>query len=96
MIELFYLKKENYQKVLSIVEKDDLISRQSLNFKEASSLAVKKDGFFFKLSGTEEAVKKTKELLKDLVEEVKDKDQILKTIEEQEDQASAGFGAIFG
>lgn len=95
-IELFFVERSNYQKAKNLVEVDDILSRQSFSFKEASSLGSDRDGFFLKISGTEESIKKAKEVLKDLAEIVEDKEQILKTIEEQENQADEGFGSLFG
>ncbi len=95
---LFLVKKEDYSKVSNLVLKDDLISRQSINFRDMASLGLKEDGYYLDLDGSEEAVKKAQEILKDLVKEVtgSDKDKVLEIITKQEESANAGFGSIFG
>ena len=98
MIALFYLKTSDFQKVKNLAETDDVVSRQSLTYRDPPSLGLKKDGFYLKINGSEESIKRAEEILKGLVQEVKgkEKDEVLKKIEEQEDQEDAGFGTLFG
>ena len=98
MIALFHLKTSDYPKAKDLVEKDDITSRQSLTYREPSALGLKKEGYYLKINGSEESIKHAKEILKGLAEEIqgKEKDEVLKKIEEQEDQADSGFGLLFG
>ena len=98
MIALFYLKTSDFQKVKNLAETDDVVSRQSLTYRDPPSLGLKKDGYYLKINGSEESIKHAQNILKGLIEEVKgkEKDEILKKIEEQEDQADSGFGMLFG
>lgn len=95
---LFYLEKDKFQKASDIVLKNDLLARQSVNFREAASLGLKEAGYYLELDCSEEAVGEAKKLLKDLAKELtgKDKDKILEIISKQEESANTGFGAIFG
>lgn len=98
MKAVFFIPSENYSKAKNLVYADDLISRQSINFRESKALGLKKDGYYLEIDGSEEAVKKLSEILKDIGKEVdkKEKEEVLKKISEQEESAAQGFGSIFG
>ncbi|NIO20658.1 MAG: hypothetical protein GTN76_07945 [Candidatus Aenigmarchaeota archaeon] len=98
MKAVFFIPSENYSKAKNLVYEDDLISRQSINFRESKALGLKKEGYYLEIDGSEEAIKKLAELLKDLGKEVdkKEKEEVLQKISEQEESAAAGFGSIFG
>ena len=95
---LFYLEKDKYQKANDALLKHDLLSRQSINFREAASLGLKEAGYYLELDCSEEAVEEAKKVLKDLAKELtgKEKDKILEIIQKQDEAAQSGFGAIFG
>ncbi len=95
---LFYLEKDKFQKISDIVLKNDLLARQSVNFREAASLGLKETGYYLELDCSEEAAAEARKLLKDLAKELagKDKDKILDIIQKQDEAAQKGFGAIFG
>lgn len=95
---LFYLEKEKYSKASETVLKNDLLSRQSINFREAASLGLKETGYYLELDCSEEACEEAKKLLKDLAKELagKEKEKILEILAKQEESANAGFGSIFG
>ncbi len=98
MKAVFFIPAENFSKVKNTVYEDDLVSRQTINFREARALGFEKDGYYLEIDGSGEAVKKTKELIGDMGKEVdkKEKEEILKKISEQEESAAQGFGTIFG
>jgi len=98
MEEILKIKKENLQKVKEMLLKDEQVSRASIVFKEASSLGFEGEDYYCYLSGPDELIKKAKELVKELSEEVgeKDKKEIIKKIKEEEEKAMTGFGSIFG
>jgi len=98
MKAVFFIPAENYSKAKNIVYGDDMLSRQSINFRESKALGLKKDGYYLEIDGSEESIKKLAELLKDLGKEVdkKEREEVLKKISEQEESAAAGFGSIFG
>ena len=50
------------------------------------------------MSGTEEGIKKAREILKDLARELKEEEGkgVIEIIKKQEEEAMEGFGGIFG
>jgi len=91
---LLQIETENYSKVREILFKDDLVSRASLIFKEAKTFD--KEGYFCYISGTEDQCKKAFEITKDLTKEIKDKEEIINKIKEEENRAQEGLGGILG
>jgi len=98
MKAVFFIPAENYSKAKNLVYEDDLVSRQSINFRESKALGLKKEGYYLEIDGSEESIKRLGEILKDLGKEVdkKEREEVLKKISEQEESAAAGFGSIFG
>ena len=94
---IFEVKSENVGEIDKMI-KDDLVSRQSILTRDSSSLDIKEDVFYVKIEGSEEGLKKAKELAKELEFKKLDKkkaEKINKKIEEQEDSAASGMGMIF-
>lgn len=78
--------------------KDDLISRQSILTRDASSLDIKEDASYVKIEGSDAGLKRAKELAKELeLKKLDDKKakKINDKILEQEDSAASGMGMIF-
>ncbi len=78
--------------------KDDTVSRQSIIIRESSSIDIKGENSYLKIEGSEEGVKRAKELAKELGLKELDKkkaEEINKKIEQQEDSAATGMGMIF-
>lgn len=96
MQEVFLVKAENKIKAEDIVKKDDIVNRGSISVKQPSSLDIKEDGFFLIIDAQPEAIKRAEELLKGMAEKYKNKEIVLKKIEEEEDKAIEGFGNILG
>ena len=94
-----FVKKENVSKAENAVKADlSTASRQSITIKDAKTLGIEKDGSFFLIGGSDEGVEEAKELMKDYVEDISE-DELNKAkekIKEEEDNAAAGFGGIFG
>lgn len=95
---VFKIKKQNLQKVKDVLLKDETVSKASIIFKESKSLGFDEDEYFCYISGLEKACSKAKELIKDMGEIVKKKDEkeVIKRIKEEEESAMTGFGNIFG
>lgn len=93
---LLFSKRENSKELEEKLKKDDLVSGASIKVRDAS--IVNKDGVYFYLEGTEDKIKKAKELAKDLGEEVlgEEKEKVVKILKEEEERAIEGFGAILG
>jgi len=70
------------------IKKDDLLSRQSLNFRDIEG------DYYLIVDGSEESIKKLKSDFG--LKVAKERDRILKKFEEEEDKARDGFGRIFG
>jgi len=79
---------------------NDLLSRQSIVFRDNTSLGLPDPGYYLDIEGDEKAVEEARKLLKEIegTKELKgeEKEKIEKIIQEQEEKAQAGFGAIFG
>ncbi|MBI5331974.1 MAG: hypothetical protein HZB65_00205 [Candidatus Aenigmarchaeota archaeon] len=95
MREVFLVSGDKKQKAEDLLKKDDITMRQSIVTRMCSSLGFEEDGFFIIISGSDDAVKRAKELLKELALPYKNKEKVLKRNDEIEDQATSGFGFIF-
>ncbi|MBU0497938.1 MAG: hypothetical protein KKC68_06870 [Candidatus Thermoplasmatota archaeon] len=94
---IFEVKSEDLGKINTIV-KDDLVSRQSILTRDASSLDMKGDVSFLKIEGSDAGLKQAKAIAKELGFKVLNKKKaadINKRIAEQEDSAASGMGMIF-
>ncbi|MFA5772437.1 MAG: hypothetical protein WC974_06885 [Thermoplasmata archaeon] len=95
---IFGIEKSK-KKALDIILIDDLISRQSITIRDASAIDIKKDMQYVLIEGDEMAIKKAVELFEKenfKREPVKEAEKIYRKIKEQEDNAAAGVGFIFG
>ena len=97
MDAVYFISREKFQDVENALLKDDVLSRQSLTFRNAAVFGSKEDAVCIKISGSDEAMDKAKELVgKDgKLIEGKEKERILKQITEEEDAVAQGFGSIF-
>ena len=94
---IFEIKKEDSGKINTML-KDDLVSRQSITTRDASSLDIKCDVTFLKIEGSDSAIKKAEKLAKEMsfkkLTKKKSK-EINDKIESQDDSAASGMGMIF-
>jgi hypothetical protein len=91
------VKRENVRKAEEILRHDfDLAAKQSITIKDSKTLGFKEEGSFFYIKGSDEGVKKCKELIKEFAQETKEADKVKKKIHEEEESAAAGMGGIFG
>lgn len=93
---VLHIASANMNKLKEVLNKDDLVSRASISFREGSIIG-KKD-YFCLVSGSEEQCKKAIEISKDLAKEAdkKDAQDLISKIREEEQKASEGLGGIFG
>jgi len=93
---LLFSKRENSKKLEEKLKKDDLVSGASIKVRDAG--IVNKEGVYFYIEGTEDKIKKARELAKDLGEEVlgEEKEKVVNILKEEEEKAIEGFGAILG
>lgn len=82
-------------KKIETLYKDELTSRQTIIKRDGKSLGIEEDSIFVMLEGSEEAIKRARELAGEF--EMKDgREEIYRKIKEAEEEASLGMGAIFG
>lgn len=95
---IFEVKKEQIGKINDLI-RDDLVSRQSILTRDAAALGIDKDVFYTKIEGSDEGLKRAKELAKELeLEKLSEKDaeEVNIKIKEEEESAADGMGMIFG
>jgi len=92
------IETRNLQKAKDVLLKDDVVSRASIVFKEASTYGGKSGNYYCYMSGLGEQCKRALELAKDLAKQLegKEKEDFVKKIKEEEQKASEAFGGIFG
>ena len=95
---VFKVKKEDLQKANNALLKDEIVSRASIFFKEAKSLDIDEEAYYFYVSGVDEVCNKAKELMKEISEIADDevKKKVIEKIKDEEETAMSGFGSIFG
>jgi hypothetical protein len=96
-----FVKRENARKAEEALRQNfDVAAKQSITIRDAGVLGVKDagDGSFFYVTGTDDGVKRCRELIKDFIFTVKPQllDKAKTKIKEEEEAAAAGFGGIFG
>ena len=95
---IFEVKREDSRRIDQVL-KDDLVSRQSITTRDASSLDIDKDVVYVKIEGSEEGVKRAEELFKDISAKrlsEKEAEEINEKIKAQDESAALGMGNIFG
>ena len=96
---IIFVKKENVAKAEGILRNDaDFAAKESITVRDAKTLGFEKDGSFFLVSGTDKGVERCKELIKEHVENIDEKEleKAKEKIKEDEEKAAEGFGGIFG
>lgn len=105
---VYYMEKvyecENSKKkeLTEILEKDpyaeDSFARVGYKLKDGNAIGQNEKNCYLYIKADEEFLKKTEEKLKDIVKECEEKtaNEIIVKIKEEEEQATSGFGDIFG
>ncbi len=96
MREVWLVSTENRPKAEDILKKDDITSRQSIFLRAPSALDIKEDGFFIIMDGSEQALKRANELLKDIAKKYDKKDDVLIKFDEIEASTNEAFGFTLG
>lgn len=94
-----FVKKENVNKAEEKLKMDfNVAAKQSITVRDAKALEINKEGSFFLISGTEDGIKKCKELIKEFIEETNEKElnKAKEKIKEEEEKAAEAFGGILG
>ncbi|NOZ81691.1 MAG: hypothetical protein GXO63_00895 [Candidatus Micrarchaeota archaeon] len=88
----------DWKKAEEVLKKDDTTSRGSIVLRDAKNFGIEKNGYFLFFKGSEEAVKRARELVNDFTEACSE--EVLKKVEEEfekeDEKAASGFGDIFG
>jgi len=84
--------------VLGRLVQDDLISRQTLNIREAKGLGIDKDETYVLIEGSEAALKKAVEVVSTDATVVPSpaKEEIRELLKKAEDEVAEGLGLMFG
>ena len=93
---VFEMAAADARKAEETLRKDDLVGRQSIYVRNAKALGLEGDNVYIVLDGSEEAVNKAKELLKDLAKEAEKSEEILAAFDKIEQAAASGMGFILG
>ena len=77
---------------------DDLVSRQTINIREARGLGIEKDETYILIEGSEEALKKAQELISDEGTTLPspEKERIRDLLRKADDEVAEGLGLMFG
>ncbi len=95
MYAVFKIPKSKLD-VLENIYKDDSIGRQTIVKRDGRSLGLDDEGVYLLIEGSEPAVKKAREILKEMEMSPNDAEIVYAKIKESEEEASLGMGAIFG
>ena len=96
MQEVFVVKEADKSKAEDLLRKDDIVGRQSITIRLASSMNLEKEGYFIIINGSEESIKRAGELIGSFAKKYEKKEKVLEKIREEEDSAAEGLGAILG
>lgn len=102
MKKIFECEMSKKAELSTILEKDpyadDSFARIGYKLKDGAFVGGDKNKLYLYISASEEFLKKAAERLKDIAIEITGEraESIIKAIEEEEEAAEGGFGAIFG
>lgn len=84
--------------VVDTLRSDDLVGRQSILVRDASSLGMKENQVILLLEGSEQAIALARKLGGEKMTEVKEKEAsgLYTKIKEEESKADQGMGFLFG
>jgi hypothetical protein len=94
---IIMIPKQNGAALGRIVQ-DDLVSRQTLNIREASGLGMKGDETYVLIEGTDPSLKKAVELVgnEGKVIPSPEKEKIRDALKKAEEEVAEGLGLMFG
>ncbi len=82
-------------KEIDALYRDDVVSRQSIIKRDGASLGMD-TGVYVVVEGTEDAIKRAREIAGDFAIEGSEAERVFEKIKEEENSASLGMGALFG
>ncbi|MEW5761119.1 MAG: hypothetical protein AB1779_10190 [Candidatus Thermoplasmatota archaeon] len=93
---VFSVEKEKSGRISEVL-RDDIVSRQSIVIREAVVFGIEKNISYVLIEGSEEGIRRAKELFKDIgnIEEEKEAEKIYNYIKSTESSAEIGLGTVF-
>lgn len=90
------LESKNMQKLKEVLNKDEIVNRASITFRDGSIIG--KKNYFCYISGLDTQIQRAIEISKDLAKRAAEADEkaVIQKIKEEEQRAGEGMGAIFG
>ena len=95
--QVYLISGEDLEKVRQALMSDEITSKANIVFKDAR-LLTGREGYYIRVIGTEEQLKRIKEIIGESAKEIeaKEVEEVLKKLQEEDESALAGFGSIFG
>lgn len=96
MYKVYSTNKSN-RKMIDKILSDDVLGRQSVNYREGSSFGLSGDLLIVVIEGSSEIFDRVKDIVGDSFEELEEKKsaEIYKKIKDEESEAESGMGFIF-
>jgi len=94
--QVYLISGEDLEKVRQALMSDEITSKANIVFKDAK-LLTGREGYYIRVIGTEEQLKRIKEIIGESAKEIeaKEVEEVLKKLQEEDESALAGFGSIF-
>jgi hypothetical protein len=82
---------------VNLLMADDVVSRQSVTVRDAKSLGLKGDDRYVVVEGSDAALARASELMKDVAPlKASEAEDVYRRFRSQDEQAASGMGLIFG
>lgn len=95
--QIYLISGEDLETIRQALMSDEIASRANLVFKDAK-LLTGRDGYYIRVIGTEEQLRRVKELIGEAAKEINEQEieELLRKLKEEDENALAGFGSLFG
>ena len=97
VVKVYKFETANFAKANEVL-KDDAYARNGYLLRDGNSIGQDEKYYYLYVKGPEEFFAENEKKLEDVpgLEEIKDADDIIKKIEEEQENVASGVGAIFG
>jgi len=96
MREVFEVSSDKARQAEQMLREDDVMGRQSIAVRNPGILGMDGDEVYIIINGSEEAIEKAKEMLKDIAKVSEKRAKVLDKFDELEDRTADAFGSILG
>lgn len=96
MREVFEVSSDKARQAEQMLREDDVMGRQSIAVRNPGILGMDGDEVYIIINGSEEAIEKAKEMLKDIAKISEKRNIVLEKFDELEDKTADAFGSILG